>query len=67
MKNYKISGVELTESFIGKPVAYIPNHARTENFGSRELGTIMHWNEYGVMVDYGYNKCRTRFEDLILV
>lgn len=66
-KQYKVSGVELTEALIGKTVAYIPKHARVDNFDARELGVIMSWNDSGVMVDYWKNKCRTNFEDLILV
>jgi hypothetical protein len=65
MNKFMIAGRELTDSDIGSKVTYVPTHAQgNAGHPDAESGTIMHWNERGVMVDYTRNKCRTDFRDL---
>jgi hypothetical protein len=60
---FEIEGIELTEEHINSVVTYVPRHANgNASHKDAEHGTIMHWNEYGVMINYVYNKCRTPFE-----
>jgi hypothetical protein len=70
-----IQGKELKPEDVGSKVTYIPRHRRgnitlqaveeKNKFAEVEGGTIMSWNERGVMVDYTRNKCRTSFDDLL--
>ena len=63
---YEIEGKGLTDKDIGSPVTYVPIHANgNAGHGDCETGTIMHWNDVGVMVNYVRNKCRTNFRDLV--
>lgn len=61
-----IENKELQQSDIGSKVTYIPTHAHGDaSHSDCESGSIMHWNERGVMVDYTRNKCRTNYSDLV--
>jgi len=65
-KKYYIDGRELTQDCIGVKVTYVPTHANgNASHKDCEGGTIMSWNDRGVMVNYVKNKCRTDFQDLI--
>ena len=65
-QQFKIQDRELLLSDIGSPVTYVPRHALGDaSHPDCERGTIMSWNERGVMVDYKRNKCRTDFNDII--
>jgi hypothetical protein len=64
--DYTVDGRVLTAADIGSKVTYVPTHAeRNASHPDCESGTIMHWNDRGVMVDYTRNKCRTDFKDLV--
>lgn len=59
-------GKALTDDDIGRRVTYVPGHVDGDaGHPDCETGTLMHWNNAGAMVDYGRNKCRTNFTDLI--
>lgn len=65
MKHY-IQNIELTVESIGREVTYVPRHAHGDTgHPDCEFGKIKSWNDGGVFVDYGYNVCRTDFDDLI--
>lgn len=64
MKHF-IESIELTSEHIGKPVIYLPTHAKGDiNHPKAEQGKILSWNSRGIVVDYFYNKCLTEGKNL---
>ncbi len=60
---------DMQPSDIGRPVIYVPGHLNGDIYHADcEAGHIVHWNDAGVMVDYGVGKRqRTSYFDLFFM
>ncbi len=60
---HAIEGTPLIEGqHEGRKVTHVPPHAKgNANHPEAESGKIVDWNNYGVMIDYGYKRARSMY------